>query len=153
MLDPMTDKPRISDLMRRVNEGKGIVDDFINNLSFEMHLPNHSFTGPGTKVLERLDELLKFQKGQINESDCKFNRCSMPHNNVDAAAMYHDIAYMNSKDITKRHEADQILLDETSRILEHPNSVREKLDALFVNKVMKTKLQLGQGSQILRDFI
>jgi len=36
--------------------GKGFINDTINSLPFEMHMPGRNFTGPGTKLNERLNE-------------------------------------------------------------------------------------------------
>lgn len=36
--------------------GQGIMNKLINKLPFEMHLPGHNFTGPGTKFNKRLRE-------------------------------------------------------------------------------------------------
>ena len=45
---------------------------------FEMHLPWHNITGPGTKLYKRLN------------SDGTPNEWSMPINRVDNAAYHHD---------------------------------------------------------------
>jgi len=36
--------------------GKGFINDTVNSLPFEMHMPGHNFTGPGTKLNKRLNE-------------------------------------------------------------------------------------------------
>jgi len=36
--------------------GKAFINDTINSLPFEMHMPGHNFTGPGTKPNKRLNE-------------------------------------------------------------------------------------------------
>ena len=36
--------------------GKVFLNDTINYLPFEMHMPGHNFTGPGTKLNKRLNE-------------------------------------------------------------------------------------------------
>jgi len=36
--------------------GKGFINDTINSLPFEMHMPGHNFTGPGTKLNKCLNE-------------------------------------------------------------------------------------------------
>ena len=35
--------------------GGSFLDTFVNNISFEMHLPGQNFTGPGTKLYKRLN--------------------------------------------------------------------------------------------------
>ena len=52
-----------------------------NKLPFEMHLPGHNFTGPGTKLYKRLF------------SDETPKELSMPINRVDNAAYHHDLCY------------------------------------------------------------
>ena len=35
--------------------GGSFLNTFVNNLPFQMHLPRHNFTGPGTKLYKRLN--------------------------------------------------------------------------------------------------
>ena len=42
--------------VKRDAAGEGIMNGFINKLPFEMHLPGHNFTGPGTKLSKRLNK-------------------------------------------------------------------------------------------------
>ena len=35
--------------------GGSFLNTIVNNLTFEMHLPGHNFTGPGTKLYKRLN--------------------------------------------------------------------------------------------------
>ena len=35
--------------------GRSFLNSLVNKLSFEMHLPGHNFTGPGTKLNKRLN--------------------------------------------------------------------------------------------------
>ena len=37
----------------KAQEGGSLLNKAINNLPFEMHLPGHNFTGPGTKLKKR----------------------------------------------------------------------------------------------------
>ena len=59
--------------------GRSFLNTFVNNLPFEMHLPGHNFTGPGTKLYKRLN------------SDATPKEWSMPINRVDNAAYHHDL--------------------------------------------------------------
>jgi len=36
--------------------GKGLINDTSNSLPLEMHMPDHNFTGPGTKLNKHLNE-------------------------------------------------------------------------------------------------
>ena len=38
-----------------VKSGSGLFSKAVNNLPFELHLPGHNFTGPGTKLDRRLN--------------------------------------------------------------------------------------------------
>ena len=72
--------------------GKGCFYDTIDSLPFEMHIPGHNFTGPGTKLNKRLNE------------DMTPNAWSKPINRVDKAAYHHDICYVKNKDTKTRNE-------------------------------------------------
>ena len=39
----------------QARKGGSLLNKFINNLPFKMHLPGHNFTGPGTKLKKRLN--------------------------------------------------------------------------------------------------
>ena len=72
--------------------GKRFINDTINSLPFEMHMPGHNFTGRGTKLNKRLNEnmTLKARSKSINR--------------VDKAAYHHDICYVKNKDTKTRNE-------------------------------------------------
>ena len=38
-----------------VKSGSGLFNKAVSNLPFELHLPGHNFTGPGTKLDRRLN--------------------------------------------------------------------------------------------------
>ena len=42
--------------VKRDATGEGLMNGLINKLPFEMHLPGHNFTGPGTNLSKRLNE-------------------------------------------------------------------------------------------------
>ena len=68
---------------KRDATGGGILNTLVNKLPFEMHLPGHNFTSPGTKLYKRLN-----QDGTLKE-------WSIPINIVDNAAYHHDLGYLN----------------------------------------------------------
>ena len=70
--------------------GKGFINDTIN--SFEMHMPGHNFTVPGTKLNKRLNE------------DMTSKAWSKPINRVDKATYHHDICFVENKDTKTRNE-------------------------------------------------
>lgn len=98
--------------------GSDIVN-FINKLPFQFHLPGHNYTGPGTNLLLNMEKGLK------------------PINDVDKAALEHDIEYFENKDLEKRHEADKKLEQITSKI--------PSVEAKMVSTIMNVKQKLGLG--------
>ena len=61
--------------------GGSFPNTFVNNLSFEMHLRGHNFTGSGTKLYIRLN------------SDGTSKEWSIPKNRIDNTAYHHDLYY------------------------------------------------------------
>ena len=61
--------------------GGSFLNTIINKLPFELLLPGHNFTGPGTKLDKRFN------------ADGTLNEWSMPINRVDNAAYHHDLCY------------------------------------------------------------
>lgn len=116
----------------KVKVGEGRVNDLINNLPFEAHLPGHSFTGPGTKLNRRLNE------------DLTPKDWSKPINRVDDAAYRHDICYAQNKDTKTRNEVcDKTMLGELNDI-DNPRG-REKIEKALVKKIIGTKVRFGWG--------
>ena len=61
-----------------VKSGSVFFNKAVSNLPFELHLPDHNFTGPGTKLDRRLNP------------DATPRDWSKPINRVDEAAYHHD---------------------------------------------------------------
>ena len=81
--------------------GRGILNRVINALPFELHLPGHNFTGPGTNLKKRLNP------------DLTPKKWSTPINRIDLAAYNHDLCYMKHKDRKTRNEVcDKKMLKE-----------------------------------------
>lgn len=98
----------------------------------EMHLPGYSFVGPSTSLKDRLDE-----------NDQSYEH-SKPINRVDEAAMYHDIAYRDTKDdLKKKHEADKILIDRLNNF--QSPTFRERLGGFLAKNALRAKVKLGLG--------
>ena len=66
--------------------GGTFLNTLVNKLPFEMHLPGHNFTGPGTKLYNRLNP------------DGTPKKWSIPINRVDNAAYHHDLCYSKHDD-------------------------------------------------------
>lgn len=108
--------------------GRGFVNNIINSLPVELHLPGYQFCGPGTKLSERL---ARGEKGV---------------NPLDAACRVHDIAYSQSKDLKQRHIADKTLSERAwERVKAKDSSLSERANAWFVTNAMKTKVKFGMG--------
>ena len=72
--------------------GSGLINNLINRLPFELHIPGYQYCGPGTRLQKRL------------------SRGDPGINPLDSACKEHDIAYsQNREDIEKRNTADRIL--------------------------------------------
>lgn len=110
-----------------IYQGEGIVNEAINRLPFELHLPGYQFCGPGTKLRKRL-----------LRGDVGINR-------LDAACREHDIAY-SVDNIKERHEADRVLQEKAwQRVKSSDASLGEKSAAWTVTNIMKAKRKLGLG--------
>ena len=95
----------------------------------ELHLPGHSFTGPGTDLKRRL-----------NKND-KPKPWSKPINRIDETALRHDLCYRDNPD---RNYCDKVMLKELDSI---PNpSLREKAERVLVKTVIGTKAKIGVGT-------
>ena len=112
--------------------GEGIMNRFINKIPFEMHLPGHNFTGPGTKLSKRL------------KKDGTPKLWSKPINRVDESAMHHDVCYAKNKNTGVRNRVcDKNMLDELAGI--YNPTIRERFDRAVVSPIIGTKMRLGMG--------
>lgn len=108
--------------------GDGLLNDTINKLPFELHIPGYNFCGPGTKLKKRLA------------------RGDQGVNGLDEACKSHDIAYMQNKELSKRHEADKVLAHSAmNRFRASDASFGEKMAAIGVASAMMGKVKLGKG--------
>lgn len=119
-------------------KGKGVINTAINSLPFEMHLPGHQFTGPGTQLLKG--------KTRLNP-DLTYKEWSKPINRVDEAAYKHDVCYLKNKDTEVRNKlCDSDMIKELDDI---PNpSFRERMDRSIVKPIIKAKKTFGMGSKV-----
>lgn len=100
----------------------------------EFHLPFHNFTGPGTRLKERLELGIK------------------PMNKVDAASLIHDQTYgiitdkLKSGEITKEEAARQVRQADQDLICTvtamPPNEAPPDNSAKWVNRIMSMKIYL-----------
>ena len=104
------------------------LNTIINKLPFELHIPTYQYCGPGTRVEKRL------AKGQYGK------------NKLDRACRQHDIAYLNSKELSKRHQADlQLSREAWKRVISKDAGIGERINSLLVSGAMKLKKKLGLG--------
>ena len=81
--------------------GGSILNTTINKIPFELHLPGHNFTRPGTKLDKSLN------------ADGTPNEWSMLINGVDNAAYHHDLCYSKHSDTkTGNDVCDKTMLNE-----------------------------------------
>ena len=110
--------------------GGSMLNSLINKLPFEMHLPGHNFTGPGTKLKKRLG---------ANDQPHPWSK---PINRVDRAAMKHDICYRDNKLPRVRRElCDRQMVDEMANIPDP--TLRERVDRGFAGSFICGKMKLG----------
>lgn len=128
---PLTRKRKV-DVKTTAKEGSGFINNLINKLPFELHIPGYNYCGPGTKLEKRL---LRNDKG-INP--------------LDEACKQHDIAYSQNQSLEARHRADLELAAAADRRWRESSSVGEKIAGFAVNKIMKFKVKRGMGVPISR---
>ena len=109
--------------------GGGIVNNLINNLPFEAHIPGFQYCGPGTKLSQRL------------------KRGDPGINPLDSACREHDISYSKEKSLGEtRKKADRILEEKAEERLQSKDAkIGEKAAAFLVANTMKLKRKLGMG--------
>lgn len=114
--------------MSTVKEGRGLMNDLINKLPVELHIPGYQYCGPGTKLKKRLE------------------RGDRGINQLDAACKDHDIAYSQNEDLEHRHQADKVLQEKAwSRVKASDVGMSEKAAAWTITNIMKAKRKLGMG--------
>ena len=115
-----------------IKTGSVLFNKAMSKLPFEMHLPGHNFTGPGTRLDRRLNPY-----GTPKE-------WSIPINRVDSAALHHDLCYANHPDRKSRNEVcDKEMLRELDRIT-NP-TLRERVDKGIVRNIINAKVNMGLG--------
>lgn len=126
----MVAKKKPNNSHKRVGaRGSGLINKVIDKLPFEIHLPSYQFCGPGTKLEKRLE------------------RGDSGVNKLDRACKEHDIAYTQFNDLENRHKADQVLIEKAvERLKSKDASAGERLAALIVISIMKSKVKLGMGA-------
>lgn len=112
-----------------VRIGRGVLNNLINKLPFELHIPGgYQYCGPGTKLQKRLA------------------RGDPGINPLDKACREHDIAYSNSSNLEDRHKADYDLEQRAwKRVKSSDARLGEKAAAWAVTNTMKVKRKLGMG--------
>ena len=115
--------------------GGSFLNNLVNKLLFEMHLPGHNFTGPGTKLYKRLNP-----DGTSKEWSIAINR-------VENAAYHHDLCYSKYDDTKARNEVcDKTMLGELNGIVKP--TLRERIDKSIVGKLINAKVKFGLGAHM-----
>ena len=84
--------------IKRDVTGRSFLNTLVNKLPFEIHLPGHNFTGPGTELYKRLNP------------DGTPKEWSIPINRVDNAAYHHDLCNMMTLKLGMRFVIRQCLV-------------------------------------------
>ena len=115
-----------------VKSRSSLFNTAVNKLPFELHLPGHNFTGPGTRLNKRLNP------------DLTPEEWSKPINKVDTAAYHHDLCYAKYQDRKDRNKiCDNEMLQELDEI-DKP-TLSERLDKSLVKNIINAKVKLGLG--------
>ena len=115
--------------IKRDATGGSFPNSLMNKLPFEIHLPGHKRTGPGTKLHKRLNP------------DGTLKEWSIPINRVDNAAYHHDLGYSKHDDTKTRNEVcDKTIFGELSGNV-NP-TLRERIYKSIVEKLIKAKINL-----------
>ena len=102
--------------------GGSFLKSLVNKLRFGMHLPEHNFTGPGTKLYKRLNP------------DGTPKEWSIPINRIDNAAYHHDLCYSKHDDT----KLGMTMLGELNGIVNR--TLRERIDKPIVGKLINAKV-------------
>ena len=124
--------------IKRDVTGGSFLNTLVNKFPFEMHLPGHNFTGPGTKLYKRLN------------SDGMPREWNIPINRVDNATYHQDLCYSKHDDTKTSNEVcDKTMLGELIGIV-NP-ILRERIDKSIVGKLIKAKVNFGLGLPIKKN--
>ena len=105
--------------------GGSFLNTLVNKHPFEMHLPGHIFTGPGTKLYKRLNP------------DETSTMWSIPINRVGNEAYHRDLCYSEHDDTKTRNEVcDKTMLGELNGIVN--STLRERIEKSIVGKLIKS---------------
>ena len=136
-------KPKSMFVSTNKQSGKGIVDKFIENLPIELHLlgtyhPESYQSGDTSLKGVKPGKTLKAEfLGPGTKYDMRYARGDWGINNLDHAAMSHDLAY-KSKDSGVRNRADERLIDAANNYLKEPNlTFLDKVDVGIVKTAMR----------------
>ena len=128
----MREKLRLNLLKKRV-AGGSFRNTLVNKLPFEMYLPEHNFTGPGTKLYKKLNP-----DGMLKQWSIQINR-------VDNAAYHHDLCYSKHDDTKTRKEVCT-MLGELNGIVKP--TLKERVDKSIVGKLINANVNFGLSASI-----
>lgn len=111
----------------KVCTGTGFINSLISKNKTNLLLPGYNFCG-------------------LNGVDDNFSKD--PTNRLDAECKKHDLAYNETTDLNKRHEADLRLADQAWQLVKAKDTkFSERLAAYLVTNLMKAKVKIGAGSK------
>lgn len=115
---------------RTKKTGRGFINQMVDRLPFEMHIPGYNYCGPGTKLSKRL------AKGEAGI------------NKLDEECKMHDILYSRTSDAKERGIADKKLqMNAMQRVLAKDATFGERAAGTVVAAAMRAKRTLGGNLQ------
>jgi hypothetical protein len=106
---------------------QGLLNQLINRLPMELHMPGYNYLGPGTRFNERKSGKL----GKLKQ---------IPVNKLDQAAFEHDQAYTDYADLKHRQKADKRLRVQAEKIYKNSkNPLGERASAYLTDGVIAVK--------------
>lgn len=129
----------------------------------ECHLKGHNYTGPGTKIeekitnLEELDEKFKGDFKKLTVKDLKFKDDKWkPINRVDEISAVHDVQYRIAQKIAKntkqeidlQNDADLIMMNKLRDMKRGNPSTQEKYEYYIVYPAILAKMEIEQNKLV-----
>ena len=143
---------------KKIGKGFDLVEKLNKYIPFELHIPYHQYTGPGTDLKKRIENYEELQNADLSNDNyldnIKHHKQYAPYDEVDAGAQRHDIEYTagehqikdKKKLLEHKHKADERLKHHAFKAMKNSkNSIYTRLIGGLVGSTMWAKLKLGFG--------
>jgi hypothetical protein len=171
LLQSINEKMVLYGLVKQPKRGKGARQAFLSicdKLGIktelgECHLRGHNYTGPGTKIeekianLEEIDEKFKGKLNKLTLKDLKFKDDKWkPINKIDEISAVHDVQYRlagkQSKDSTQeinlQNEADKIMATKLRQVKKGNPTNQEKYEYYLVYPAIVAKMDIENSGPV-----